>query len=127
MAFVSEAERKSVLIQKMGAGNLGPGEYFNEGAIHKQALEAIIPRKHAPFNSNSERKVGEYGGGGEVTKGTVGVSSKNIGPGPGSYKLKSNFESVQYLKKLDKGGTYLSNKQGKLDQRKQPYAAGSTS
>ena len=73
MAFVSESQRSQDFIGKSASGNLGPGEYYNEGLIHKQAMEAIYPKKTVPFNSNSERK-GEY-------------QSKDMAPG----KL-SNYE-----------------------------------
>ena len=53
MAFVSESNRDmSAHIQKVASGNLGPGEYHNEGALHRMAMEAIYPKKQVPFNSN---------------------------------------------------------------------------
>lgn len=51
MAFVSETNRDPTFIAKSSTGNLGPGEYFNEGLIHKQAMDAIYPKKGVPFNS----------------------------------------------------------------------------
>ena len=51
MAFVSESLRSQDFIGKSASGNLGPGEYYNEGLIHKQAMEAIYPKKAVPFNS----------------------------------------------------------------------------
>ena len=53
MAFVSETNRDPTFIGKSSTGNLGPGEYHNEGMIHKQAMEAIYPKKSIPFNSQS--------------------------------------------------------------------------
>ena len=51
MAFVNESIRSQTFIGKSASGNLGPGEYYNEGLQHKQAMEAIYPRKIVPFNS----------------------------------------------------------------------------
>lgn len=53
MAFVNETNRDMQQhIHKTASGQLGPGEYFNEGNLHKMAMEAIYPKKTAPFNSN---------------------------------------------------------------------------
>ena len=53
MAFVSESHRDmSLHVKKMATGNLGPGEYHNEGQLHRLAMEAIYPKKNVPFNSN---------------------------------------------------------------------------
>jgi len=51
MAFVSESYRDNSFIAKSTTGPLGPGEYHNEGLMHKQAMEAIYPKKNVPFNS----------------------------------------------------------------------------
>ena len=67
MAFVSETNRDPTFIGKSSTGNLGPGEYYNEGAIHKQAMDAIYPKKAIPFNSQSQRK--------------ISMDNKNISPG----------------------------------------------
>ena len=78
MAFVSETNRDPTFIGKSSTGNLGPGEYYNEGAIHKQAMDAIYPKKAIPFNSQSQRK--------------ISMDNKNISPG------KSHFyNSVIYF------------------------------
>ena len=42
-------------------GQLGPGEYHNEGAEHKEAMDAIYPKKKVPFNTQLSRQIGEYG------------------------------------------------------------------
>tara|TARA_B110000285_G_C15110403_1_gene610684 strand:+ start:107 stop:439 length:333 start_codon:yes stop_codon:yes gene_type:complete len=55
MAFVSESYRDNTFIAKSTTGPLGPGEYFNEGLMHKQAMDAIYPKKNVPFNSQIER------------------------------------------------------------------------
>jgi hypothetical protein len=55
MAFVSESYRDNSFIAKSTTGPLGPGEYFNEGLMHKQAMDAIYPKKNVPFNSQIER------------------------------------------------------------------------
>lgn len=53
MAFVNEGVRDMQQhVRKTASGQLGPGEYFNEGNLHKMAMEAIYPKKTAPFNSN---------------------------------------------------------------------------
>ena len=51
MAFVSESVRNPTFIGQPASGSLGPGEYHNEGLLHKQAMEAIYPKKVVPFNS----------------------------------------------------------------------------
>ena len=99
MAFVNESERDTGMIQGSGTGALGPGEYYNEGYLHKQAIEAIYPRRAAPFNSMAVRRVGSYS--------TQATDSKNMGPGPGAYNIKSNFDIVRYVKQLDDSGTYI--------------------
>ena len=58
MAFVSESYRDNSFIAKSTSGPLGPGEYYNEGLMHKQAMEAIYPKKHVPFQSTIERNDG---------------------------------------------------------------------
>lgn len=58
MAFVSESPRVTGSHNKQTAsGRLGPGEYHNEGQLHKMAMEAIYPKKVVPFNSNKNRGV----------------------------------------------------------------------
>jgi len=99
MAFVNESQRETGMVVDGATGVLGPGEYFNEGYLHRQAMEAIYPRRHAPFNSYAPRQVGSYS--------SAATGGKNISPGPGSYQLKSNFEIVKYVKSLDDNGTYL--------------------
>jgi hypothetical protein len=52
MAFVSESTREhNSFIKKSETGVIGPGEYHNEGLVHKQAMEAIYPKKLVPFNT----------------------------------------------------------------------------
>ena len=42
--------------------------------------------------------------------------------GPGAYQLRSDFDSVKYIKQLDNHGTYLTIDNGHLNQRKQQYS-----
>jgi hypothetical protein len=57
MAFVSESHRDmGSHVKKVASGNLGPGEYHNEGHLHRMAMDAIYPRKQVPFNSNEMRQ-----------------------------------------------------------------------
>jgi len=104
MAFVSESYRDNSFIAKSTSGPLGPGEYFNEGLMHKQAMEAIYPKKHVPFQSTIERNDGS--------------DWPNDTPGPGHYRLKSDFETNQYIKAMDDKGTYLTIENGHLNQKK---------
>tara|TARA_B110000285_G_C15062130_1_gene582976 strand:- start:1118 stop:1414 length:297 start_codon:yes stop_codon:yes gene_type:complete len=56
MAFVSEAERKpGITVVQSASGGLGPGEYHNEGYLHKRAMQTIYPKKAVPFNAVSNR------------------------------------------------------------------------
>lgn len=56
MAFVAESEQeKQIGIIKTGSGNIGPGEYHNEGYLHKVAMDSIYPKKSVPFNANTSR------------------------------------------------------------------------
>ena len=46
MAFVNESKRDLGSHMKgTASGMLGPGEYHNEGALHKMAMDAIYPKK----------------------------------------------------------------------------------
>ena len=38
--------------------------------------------------------------------------------GPGAYQMRSDFDSVKYVKQLDNQGTYLTIDNGHLNQRK---------
>jgi hypothetical protein len=40
---------------KTGSGPIGPGEYHNEGYLHKVAMDTIYPKKIVPFNANTSR------------------------------------------------------------------------
>ena len=52
MAFVNESPRNTVgHIKGSASGSLGPGEYHNEGQLHRMAMDAIYPKKLVPFNS----------------------------------------------------------------------------
>jgi len=51
MAFVSESERDLSYLPKSMTGNIGPGDYHNEGAAHKETMDAVYPKKKIPFNS----------------------------------------------------------------------------
>jgi len=42
----------------------------------------------------------------------------NDTPGPGHYRLKSDFETNQYIKAMDDKGTYLTIENGHLNQKK---------
>lgn len=56
MAFVAEAERNpSIGIFNSASGALGPGEYHNEGYLHKRAMQTIYPKKAVPFNAVGHR------------------------------------------------------------------------
>lgn len=102
MAFVSESTRdQGNMYVVPTTGALGPGEYYNEGFLHKQALDALYPKRQAPFNSGQIRKIGSYST-------SVTESKENI-PGPGTYSLKSNFDIVKYVKRLDDSGTYIKD------------------
>lgn len=58
MAFVSESNRDFKKFQPTsGSGDIGPGQYYNEGYFHKMAMDNIYPKKKAPFNSNTDRFV----------------------------------------------------------------------
>ena len=60
MAFVCESHRDmGSHVKKVASGNLGPGEYYNEGQMHRMAMDAIYPKKQVPFNSNELRSVVE--------------------------------------------------------------------
>jgi len=61
MAFVNESIRDPSFIPVSTSGNIGPGEYHNEGLNHKLAMEAIYPKKEVPFNTQLQRSVGDYG------------------------------------------------------------------
>lgn len=77
MAFVSETNRDMQQhITKTASGQLGPGEYFNEGNLHKMAMEAIYPKKTAPFNSNKNWHVT-----GPIVKDDGRTNFKNTSPG----------------------------------------------
>lgn len=53
MAFVNESPRNlGFHIKQAASGVLGPGQYHNEGQMHKLAMDAIYPKKLVPFNSN---------------------------------------------------------------------------
>jgi len=45
MAFVHESERNNSFIKQSETGDIGPGEYHNEGLEHKRAMVAIYPKK----------------------------------------------------------------------------------
>ena len=58
MAFVTESPRNTQNhIRGSASGSLGPGEYHNEGQLHRMAMDAIYPKKLVPFNSQSNRGV----------------------------------------------------------------------
>lgn len=58
MAFVTESPRNCVgHIKGSASGSLGPGEYHNEGQLHRMAMDAIYPKKMVPFNSQMNRGV----------------------------------------------------------------------
>lgn len=77
MAFVNESNRNMQQhIFKTASGQLGPGEYFNEGNLHKMAMEAIYPKKTAPFNSNKGWAVT-----GPIIKDDGKTNFKNTSPG----------------------------------------------
>ena len=114
MAFVNEAPRNTTHhVQKTASGQLGPGEYFNEGNLHKMAMEAIYPKKTAPFNSNNGWEVV-----GQIVKDDGRVNKKNTSPGPGTYKVRSEFDLNKYIKELDDRGTYLTIENGHLNQKR---------
>lgn len=65
MAFVSEAERKpGIGVVQSASGGLGPGEYHNEGYLHKRAMQTIYPKKAVPFNALSNRGLTKASSGG---------------------------------------------------------------
>ena len=131
MAFVNEAVRDmQTHVQKTGSGQLGPGEYYNEGNLHKMAMEAIYPKKTAPFNSNQGWDVV-----GAIVKDDGRANKKNTSPGkfhsfhqpnylysqlsgPGTYKVRSEFDLNKYIKELDDRGTYLTIENGHLNQKR---------
>ena len=46
MAFINESHRNlQAHINIPASGNLGPGEYHNEGQLHQIAMDAIYPKK----------------------------------------------------------------------------------
>ena len=56
MAHFQKSPRDfKVLARTTATGHIGPGEYFNEGKIHKLAMQAIFPKKYVPFNANVPR------------------------------------------------------------------------
>jgi len=58
MAFCNESPRDcGQHIAASASGRLGPGEYHNEGQLHRMAMDAIYPKKLVPFNSNLNRGV----------------------------------------------------------------------
>ena len=60
MAFVNESHRDLLgHVQYPASGQLGPGEYHNEGQLHKMAMDAIYPKKAVPFNSNQNRNAND--------------------------------------------------------------------
>lgn len=71
-------------------------------------MQAIYPKKGVPFNSQNERKTSH--------------AAYNDTPGPGHYRLKSDFEMNQYIKSMDDKGTYLTIENGHLNQKRQMYS-----
>jgi hypothetical protein len=56
MAFVTESLRDFKELKRVtGSGDVGPGQYHNEGYYHKLAMDSIYPKKKAPFDSNTTR------------------------------------------------------------------------
>ena len=46
MAFVGESKRDlGQHVKASASGHLGPGEYHNEGMLHRLAMDAIYPKK----------------------------------------------------------------------------------
>ena len=43
-------------------------------------------------------------------------------PGPGHYRINSEFDSNQYIKSMDEKGTYISKENGHMNQKKQIYS-----
>ena len=118
MAFVSESARDMAQhVKQTASGQLGPGEYYNEGNLHKMAMEAIYPKKTAPFNSNQSWQV--VGG---VVRDDGRANKKSTSPGPGAYKVRSEFDLNKYIKEFDDRGTYLTIENGHLNQKKQMYS-----
>ena len=81
------------------------------------AMEAIYPKKTAPFNSNKNWEVV-----GNVIKDDGRTYNKNASPGPGTYKVRSEFDLNKYIKELDDRGTYLTIENGHLNQKRQMYS-----
>ena len=91
MAFVSESAREfSSHIKQTASGQIGPGQYHNEGFLHKLAMESIYPRKKAPFNSNSN--TGRFQSQAVIVDGS---------PCPGKYNHRSSFDLNKYIKTMD--------------------------
>ena len=129
MAFVSEAERRpGISVVQSASGGIGPGEYHNEGYLHKRAMQTIYPKKAVPFNAVSKRG---------LSRGISGVRAGiNSSPGkllvfvnlnfvvvvgPGQYKMASDFDLNSYRKAMDDKGTYLTLDNGHLNQKRQMY------
>lgn len=61
MAFVAESEQETQFgMMKTGSGAIGPGEYHNEGYLHKVAMDTIYPKKAVPFNANTSRGLVQF-------------------------------------------------------------------
>jgi hypothetical protein len=92
------------------------------------AMEAIYPKKTAPFNSNQGWEVV-----GAIVRDDGRANKKNTSPGkyrtavmhlnefsfsflgPGTYKVRSEFDLNKYIKELDDRGTYLTIENGHLN------------
>ena len=55
MAFVSEKPLPNDFSVKTAANNVGPGQYDVDAGAHKELMQAIYPKKAAPFNSSDRR------------------------------------------------------------------------
>lgn len=76
-------------------------------------MEAIYPKKLVPFNSQATRAVV-----GPVVRQTEEPSreaAKQGSPGPGAYKVRSEFDLNKYIKEYDDKGTYLTIENGHLN------------
>jgi hypothetical protein len=53
MAFVVTSKRTTVIEQAQIESNaeVGPGTYDTDGAVHREVMRALYPKKNVPFNS----------------------------------------------------------------------------
>jgi len=73
-------------------------------------MQTIYPKKAVPFNAVSHR--------GLCLNRDASGGGTNSSPGPGQYKVSSDFDLNSYRKAMDDKGTYLTLDNGHLNQKR---------